>query len=133
MAAVAADTQDLGASMKATIWREFRFEAAHWLPRVPAGHKCSRMHGHSYRVEIHAEGEIGEDGMVLDFAELKEAWAPLHAALDHRTLNDVAGLSNPTCENLAAVIASEINIPSPARLCRVVVAETCTSGVSIDL
>jgi 6-pyruvoyltetrahydropterin/6-carboxytetrahydropterin synthase len=114
--------------MRTTIWREFRFEAAHRLPLVPANHKCARLHGHSYRVEVHVEGEVGADGMVVDFAVLKEAWAPLHEVLDHRYLNDVPGLDNPTSERLALLIAEEISLPQGVRLTRIVVAETCTSG-----
>lgn len=81
------------------IFKEFRFEAAHWLPMVPEDHKCRRMHGHSYRVRLEIDGPVGDDGMVMDFATLKALWKPLHDRLDHHTLNDV--VDNPTCENLA--------------------------------
>ena len=84
------------------IWKEFTFEAAHRLPRVPAGHKCSRLHGHSYRVEVRVRGAADPElGWVVDFAELKRAWAPLDEVLDHHYLNDVPGLENPTSEVLA--------------------------------
>ena len=83
----------------------FSFEAAHHLPRVPAGHKCSRMHGHSYRVEIALYGPVDPDtGWVVDFAVIDDAWSPLFARFDHHTLNGIAGLENPTCENLCAYI-----------------------------
>ena len=86
------------------IYKEFGFEAAHLLPNVPEGHKCARLHGHSFRVTVHVEGEPGpETGWVMDFAELSEAFAPLHEQLDHRYLNEVEGLENPTSELLAAV------------------------------
>ena len=110
------------------IWREFTFEAAHRLPRVPEGHKCGRLHGHSYRVELHVEGEVGPDGMVLDFADIKAAWKPLHDRLDHYYLNDIEGLANPTSEILAWWIWNRIELPG---LARVVVRETCTSGVAV--
>lgn len=85
--------------------KEYRIEAAHSLPRVPEGHKCRRLHGHSYKIELHASGPVDPvTGWLIDFALLDEAWAPLHEALDHRTLNEVAGLENSTCENLAAYI-----------------------------
>ena len=74
------------------IFREFTFEAAHRLTHVPEGHKCARLHGHSYRVEVHVDGQVGEDtGWVMDFQEIKDAFAPLHDQLDHRYLNEVAG------------------------------------------
>jgi 6-pyruvoyltetrahydropterin/6-carboxytetrahydropterin synthase len=105
------------------VWREFTFEAAHWLPAVPTGHKCRRLHGHSYRVEVHVDGPVAADGMVMDFAEIKAAWIPLDDALDHRCLNDV--ITNPTSENLARFIWQQLDLPG---LARVVVRETCTSG-----
>jgi 6-pyruvoyltetrahydropterin/6-carboxytetrahydropterin synthase len=83
----------------------YTFEAAHHLPRVPPGHKCARMHGHSYRVEIGLSGPVNPaTGWVVDFAVIDDAWAPLYRQFDHHTLNDVAGLDNPTCENLCAFI-----------------------------
>lgn len=79
------------------------FEAAHHLPRVPAGHKCSRMHGHSYRVEIGLRGPVDPaTGWVVDFAVIDDAWTELFRQFDHHVLNDVPGLDNPTCENLCA-------------------------------
>src|ERR1700674_3449699 len=84
------------------VFREFTFEAAHRLPNVPPGHKCSRLHGHSYRVEVRVQGDIDPvTGMVIDFAEIKAAFAPLLDQLDHYFLNEVEGLENPTSENLA--------------------------------
>ncbi len=109
------------------VFREFTFEAAHRLPRVPAGHKCGRLHGHSYRVEVHVRGPVRPDlGWVLDFADLKAAFAPLHDQLDHRYLNEVAGLDNPTSENVARWIWDRLFPVLP--LARIVVRETCTSG-----
>jgi 6-pyruvoyltetrahydropterin/6-carboxytetrahydropterin synthase len=110
------------------IFREFTFEAAHRLPRVPDGHKCARLHGHSYRVTICVERPVDErTGWVMDFADLKTAFAPLDEQLDHRYLNDVAGLENPTSENLAHWIWNAIEDSLP-ELSQVVVRETCTSG-----
>jgi len=90
--------------MNIQLTKHFDFEAAHFLPCVPKGHKCGRMHGHSYRVKLVLEGEEREDvqhGMLVDYADIAEAWAPIHEMLDHRTLNDVEGLKNPTTEVLA--------------------------------
>ncbi len=109
------------------IFREFTFEAAHRLPRVPAGHKCARLHGHSYRAEVHVAGPVDPSaGWVLDFADITAAWRPLHDQLDHRYLNEVPGLDNPTSENVAAWIWARLAPTLP--LSAVVVRETCTSG-----
>ena len=110
------------------LWKEFTFEAAHLLPHVPEGHKCRRLHGHSYRVDVHVRGpRVEPAGWVLDFGDLKAAWAPVHDALDHRYLNDVPGLENPTSEVLARWLWRRLAPTLPA-LARVVVRETCTSG-----
>ncbi|HEX3541207.1 MAG TPA: 6-carboxytetrahydropterin synthase QueD [Acidimicrobiales bacterium] len=110
------------------VFREFGFEAAHRLPHVPEGHKCARLHGHSFRVEVHVQGDVDPStGMVIDFAEIKAAFAPLHDQLDHRYLNEVPGLDNPTSENLARWIWDRLDGSLP--LASIVVRETCTSGV----
>lgn len=109
------------------IFREFTFEAAHRLPHVPEGHKCARLHGHSYRVEVHVRGDVDErTGWVMDFAEIKAAFKPVLDQLDHYYLNDVPGLDNPTSENLAHWIWQRMRTALP--LSKVVVRETCTSG-----
>lgn len=109
------------------IFKEFTFEAAHRLPNVPEGHKCARLHGHSYRVEIHVAGEVPEaTGWVMDFGDIKEAFAPVLAQLDHYYLNEVKGLENPTSEVLARWIWDQLLPVLP--LSAVLVRETCTSG-----
>jgi 6-pyruvoyltetrahydropterin/6-carboxytetrahydropterin synthase len=114
------------------IFRSFTVEAAHRLPNVPPGHKCARLHGHSFRVELHVRGPVGADtGWVMDFADLKRAFEPLHATLDHHCLNDVDGLDNPTSENLARWIWIRLKPTLPA-LAAVVIHETCTSGCRYD-
>jgi 6-pyruvoyltetrahydropterin/6-carboxytetrahydropterin synthase len=110
------------------IFKEFTFEAAHRLPYVPDGHKCARLHGHSFRAEIHVRGEVDPaTGWILDFAEIKSAFKPLHAQLDHHYLNEIEGLENPTSENIARWIWEKLK-PTLPDLARVVVRETCTSG-----
>jgi 6-pyruvoyltetrahydropterin/6-carboxytetrahydropterin synthase len=95
---------------------------------VPEGHKCFRLHGHSFRVEIHVAGEVDETtGWIMDFADIKSAFEPLHDQLDHHYLNEVDGLENPTSENLAHWIWDRLE-PTLSGLSRVVVRETCTSG-----
>ncbi len=110
------------------IFKEFTFEAAHRLPSVPEGHKCSRLHGHSYRVELHIRGPVDPDrGWVTDFADINEAFAPVHDVLDHHYLNEVPGLENPTSEVLAKWIWDRLITDLP-NLTEVRVRETCTSG-----
>jgi len=110
------------------IFKEFTFEAAHRLPHVPPGHKCARLHGHSFRVRIAVRGPVGEtSGWVMDFADVKEAVRPLHAQLDHHYLNDIPGLENPTSEVLARFVWRHL-IRSLPGLSEVRIRETCTSG-----
>lgn len=110
------------------LYKEFSFEAAHLLPNVPDGHKCRRLHGHSFHVRVTVRGPVDpRTGWVMDFGELKTAWAPLHEALDHRYLNDIAGLENPTSERLARWIWERLAASLPL-LAEIEVRETCTSG-----
>lgn len=110
------------------IFKEFMFEAAHRLTAVPPGHKCGRLHGHSFRVELRVSGPVGLDtGWVMDFGDVKKAFQPLYDQLDHSYLNELEGLENPTSEVLARWIWSRLR-PRLPLLSRVVVRETCTSG-----
>ena len=110
------------------LFREFPFEAAHRLSRVPVGHKCGRLHGHSFRVEVHVSGAVDPTtGWVMDFAEVKDAFAPLYEQLDHHYLNEIVGLDNPTSEVLARWIWDRLKQRLP-ELSEIVVRETCTSG-----
>ncbi|HET6632064.1 MAG TPA: 6-carboxytetrahydropterin synthase QueD [Rhodanobacteraceae bacterium] len=114
------------------IFKAFTLEAAHRLPNVPAGHKCARLHGHSFRIEVHVRGEPQpETGWVLDFAEIKAAFQPLHEQLDHHYLNDIEGLANPTSEQLAIWLWQRLQ-PALPQLCRVVVHETCSAGCAYE-
>lgn len=89
--------------------KHYRFEAAHHLPRVPKGHKCARLHGHSYRVELIVRGPVDvHTGWLIDFAAIDDAWQPLFERFDHRNLNEVPGLENSTCEILAAYVFDAI-------------------------
>jgi 6-pyruvoyltetrahydropterin/6-carboxytetrahydropterin synthase len=110
------------------IFKEFSVEAAHWLPQVPEGHKCRRLHGHSFRIALHLAGPVDERlGWVEDFGEVSRVFRPIFERIDHHCLNEVEGLENPTSENLARWIWSELKPLLPA-LSKVVVRETCTSG-----
>jgi len=107
--------------------KKFRFEAAHLLPRVPEGHKCRRLHGHSFQVELTVEGLVDpETGWLMDFADVARVFAPLHEQLDHHYLNEVEGLENPTSENLARWIWQRLEHQLP--LAEVRIDETCTSA-----
>ena len=110
------------------IFKVFTFEAAHRLPQVPEGHKCGRLHGHSFRAEIRVSAPLDSSaGWVMDFADLKAAFKPLHDELDHRYLNEIPGLENPTSEMIAQWIWNRLQ-PSLPSLYEVVVRETCTTG-----
>ncbi len=107
------------------VFKAFTVEAAHSLPNVPADHKCGRLHGHSFRVEIHVSGPIDPTtGWVMDFADIKQAFQPLYDQLDHHYLNEVAGLENPTSEILARWIWEKLR-PALPSLTRITIRETC--------
>jgi 6-pyruvoyltetrahydropterin/6-carboxytetrahydropterin synthase len=110
------------------IYKDFNIEAAHRLPNVPEGHKCARLHGHSFQVRISVEGPVDEQtGWIMDFGDIKAAFAPIYDQLDHHYLNDVVGLENPTSENLALWIWQKLKPALPELSC-VTIKETCTSG-----
>ena len=110
------------------IYKEFTFEAAHRLPNAPAGHKCARLHGHSFRVRVYVRGPVDpRSGWVMDFAEIKTAVKPLIDGLDHYYSNDIEGLENPTSEVLARWMWRRLR-PTLPQLSRILINETCTSG-----
>lgn len=106
--------------------KTFRFEAAHYLPNVPEGHKCGRMHGHSFKVTIAVDGPVDtHSGWVMDYAVIKEAFAPLEDQLDHHCLNEIDGLENPTSEVITEWIWNKLK-PKLPELSEVALEETCT-------
>ncbi|HTT07333.1 MAG TPA: 6-carboxytetrahydropterin synthase QueD [Gammaproteobacteria bacterium] len=110
------------------IFKEFTIEAAHRLPNLPATHKCHRLHGHSFRIGVYVRGELNPTtGWVMDFADVSAAFRPLFEQLDHRYLNEIEGLENPTSENLAHWVWQRLH-PALPGLCRIVIHETCTAG-----
>lgn len=113
--------------MRTTLIKTFTFEAAHKLPHAPEGNKCRRLHGHSFAIEVAVEGEVDpQTGWVMDFAELKAAAGPVIEELDHRYLNEIGGLENPTSEVLARWLWERLK-PKLPLLSAVSVRETCTS------
>nr|WP_157990704.1 6-carboxytetrahydropterin synthase QueD [Candidatus Erwinia haradaeae] len=114
--------------MMITLFKDFKFEAAHYLPYVPNGHKCGNLHGHSFVVRLEVSAEINpRTGWVMDFSDIKLAFHPLYTQLDHANLNQISGLENPTSEVLAVWICQKIKPILPA-LSAVTVQETCNSG-----
>ena len=110
------------------IFKKFTIEAAHRLPNLPEQHKCRRLHGHSFGIEIHVAGPLtAKEGWIMDFADLTRAFQPLYDQLDHHYLNDIPGLENPTSEILAHWIWTRLK-PALPLLSKVVVRETCTAG-----
>jgi 6-pyruvoyltetrahydropterin/6-carboxytetrahydropterin synthase len=111
------------------IFRDFEFESAHWLPHVPEGHKCKRMHGHGYRLRVVIEGSPDPRlGWIMDFGEVKAIVGEVIGRLDHRCLNEIKGLENPTAEAIAVWIWDQLR-PKLAALARLELRETEHAGV----
>ena len=118
--------------MTMELYKEFTFEAAHLLPNVPEGHKCRRLHGHSFRFGVIVEGEVPEEkGYLIDYGDIKRAAEPIVRRLDHYYLNEIEGLENPTAENIAAWIWHRLRPDLPG-LALVRVAETPMSWAEYD-
>ena len=114
--------------MRTTLIKTFTFEAAHRLPRFPEGHKCRRLHGHSFTVAVEVAGEVDPaTGILMDYGEIKAACRPIRDQLDHHYLNEIEGLDNPTSENLARWIWERLR-PNLPLLSKITVFETCTSA-----
>lgn len=110
------------------IFNRFHLECARRLPELPQAHPCARLHGHSFQIEVHVAGPLDPKlGWVLDFADIRKAWQSIHDSLDHRCLNDVTGLENPTSEHLAIWIWGRLK-PALPDLAKIVVMETKDSG-----
>lgn len=110
-----------------TIYKDFHFDAAHYLPFIPEGHKCGRMHGHTYRVRVWCLGAIDSRGMIVDYADIAAAVNEVLELIDHRVLNEIPGLGNPTTEILAPWLYNQLK-PGMPELFRIEVAESATTG-----
>lgn len=114
------------------LFKIFTFEAAHRLPNVPAGHKCARLHGHSFRLEVHLDGPVDPHlGWVIDFGDIDTIFDPIYTMMDHNYLNDLPGLENPTSENIVRWVWKKLK-PSLPQLTKLVLQETCTGGCSYE-
>jgi 6-pyruvoyltetrahydropterin/6-carboxytetrahydropterin synthase len=122
---------DLDRHDQAHVWRRYRFESAHQLPHVPLGHKCGRMHGHGFEVILHANQDADGRDISIDVDHLDEVWAPFHAQLNHRCLNDIEGLSNPTSEVIAGWLWQRLKGVLP-ELSWVTVYETGSCGANFN-
>ena len=122
---------DLDQNAHAHIWRRYTFESAHRLPNVPAGHKCGRMHGHGFEVILHANMDLGNREIGVDYEHIDSLWAPIHEEFDHACLNDIAGLENPTSELISSFIWGRLK-PRLSELSWVTVYETASSGAHFD-
>lgn len=120
----------LDAAGQAQVWRRYRFESAHWLPKVPTGHPCGRLHGHGFEVVLHTKVD-GQDGANLQVDAMDTAWAPLQALLDQVCLNDLPGLDNPTSEWIARWLWQDLTARLPG-LTGVTVHETGSCGAHFD-
>ena len=109
------------------LFKEFSFEAAHKLPLVDKNHKCFNLHGHSFKVKITIEGPVNELGWVMDFSDIKNFCKPIIEELDHKYLNEIDGLDNPTSENIAGWIGQRL-IQKLPELSSIEIMETCNSG-----
>ena len=119
--------------MRTTIAKRFTFDAAHWLPTVPVDHKCARMHGHTYEVELQFNGQTAPDGFCagIDYADIADAWAKIHAVLDHRELNKIPGLGVPSTENLVQWILTAMFILTPGGISEYLAAvKVCESSTT---
>lgn len=111
------------------IFKEFTFDSAHFLPNVPDGHKCKEIHGHTYQLTIYLKDDLHEElGWVIDFADIKRIVVPIVKSVDHKMLNNIPGLENPTCEKVAIWLWNKIK-PDLPQLCKIELKETPTSGV----
>lgn len=122
---------DLDPAGHAHVWRRYLFQSAHQLPHVPEGHKCGRMHGHGFEVIVHANKNLGGADLSIDYDHLDALWAPLHAQVDYRCLNDLPGMDNPTSEMLSSWFWQRLK-PALPELSWITVFETGSCGANFD-
>jgi len=110
------------------IFKQFTFDSAHFLPYVPDGHKCKEIHGHTYYMTVYIEGNLDKKlDWIMDFTEIKGVIKPIIESIDHKLLNNLSGLENPTCEVLVMWLWNKIK-PKIPLLTKIILNETPTSG-----
>lgn len=122
---------DLDPAGQAHVWRRYLFQSAHRLPNVPPGHQCGRMHGHGFEVIVHANQDLGNRDLGIDYDHLDALWAPIHHDLHHACLNDLPGLANPTSEMLSSWLWQRLQ-PQLPELSWITVYETGSCGANFD-
>ncbi len=122
---------DLDVDGMAHVWRRYRFQAAHRLPNVPVGHQCGRMHGHGFEVIVHANQDLGERDISIDYDHLDAVWAPFHMQLNYHCLNEIDGLHNPTSEVISSWLWQQLKLQLP-ELSWITVYETGSCGATYD-
>ena len=111
------------------IYKEFQFEAAHYLPGAPPGSPNARVHGHSFRARVSIDGIPGnETGYVFHFYDLAGAMAEAQDALDHRLLNEVDGLEAPTLERIAIWLWNRLQNRVPGLAQIEIARDSCGEG-----
>ncbi len=114
------------------IYKEFAFDAAHFLPNVPEGHKCKQIHGHTYHIRVYIKGTPEVNlGWIMDFKELKDIISPIIEKVDHQLINNVPGLENPTAENITIWFWDQLK-PQLSNLSKLELKETPSTGVIYD-
>ena len=122
---------DLDRDGRAHVWRRYVVQSAHRLPNVPVGHKCGRMHGHGFEIIIHANQNLGDRDLSIDYDHLDALWAPIHMELNYACLNDLPGLQNPTSEVISSWVWNRLK-PQLPELSWVTVFETASCGANYD-
>lgn len=122
---------DIDRNGRAHVWRRYAVQSAHRLPNVPLGHKCGRMHGHGFEIIIHANQDLGDRDLSIDYDHLDALWAPIHMELNYACLNDLPGLQNPTSEVISSWLWNRLK-PQLPELSWVTVFETASCGANYD-
>ena len=107
------------------VYKNFNIESARSLPNVPKTHPCYNVHGHSFKIKISVKQKIDKTtGFVIDFQDGSQ---PIIEILDHKYLNDIEDLNNPTSENMCIWIWKKLK-PSLPNIYEIEIKETDSTG-----